>query len=72
MFGDDQKDAITTKVKEELTDGAQPGENLALWRKTRKDLFTELEEDARLRYEGAAEEYNEKLKQGPPTEHIYR
>ncbi|KAJ7257286.1 hypothetical protein C8J57DRAFT_1235008 [Mycena rebaudengoi] len=73
IFSEEKKDQIAVRVAE-LMEGADkvPGKNLTVWHTAREELFGQLDEKEKLLYQTIVEERNNKLRDGPSHEDIYR
>jgi hypothetical protein len=73
IFSEEKKDQIAARVAE-LMEGADkvPGKNLTVWHTAREELFGQLDEKEKLLYQTIVEERNNKLRDGPSHEDIYR
>ncbi|KAJ7244590.1 hypothetical protein C8J57DRAFT_1476828 [Mycena rebaudengoi] len=76
VFRVEEEAKITVKAAElmETTpeDLKKPGLNLTLWKTARDELFQNLDEKTKATYQTIADEQNEKLKNGPAGDEIYR
>lgn len=73
FFADAAKNQVVEKARSLLPaeEANIRGKNLGYWWQARGQLYDELSAEEKNNYENAAEEYNEKLKLGPPPDHIY-
>ncbi|KAJ7261444.1 hypothetical protein C8J57DRAFT_1513970 [Mycena rebaudengoi] len=73
IFSEEKKDQIAARVAE-LMEGADkaPGKNLTVWHTAREELTGQLDEKEKLLYQTIVEERNNKLRDGPSHEDIYR
>ncbi|KAJ7083173.1 hypothetical protein B0H15DRAFT_430031 [Mycena belliarum] len=77
IFGADRKAEIAAEVKVKLeaakAKGEVPrGENLTVRREVLKEMYERLSDDEKVEYDKRAGEYNEKRKDGPLDDEIYR
>jgi hypothetical protein len=73
LFAAEHRENINAalKLRLEQEDIGTKGGNLILHRVVKQEMFAGLSEADQLKYKAAAEEYNRKIQQPPPLEHIF-